>query len=357
MKRASSRASIWSRAVVSLIRIGMLTPATTSDPPSRATARLWLVGVSPSISVRMRTPCPRSTRRTAAATRSRISSGLSSYEVAIASSPSIGPRTLSSVCTISTATRPCPITMMPTMTKIYSPTPGAARRRSHRLSTLGVAVPEQHGVAAGREPAAELLDQHDGAVAAPRAAEGDGEIALPLAQVARQGEIEEVGEPLQELLGLVAREDVLGHRRVGPGAVTELLDEEGIRQEAAVDREVGVARETVLVAEGHERHGHRAGPGAPDQLAERGAEFVNGERARVEDAVGDLPQGPQLLALATDAVGQAAALGRGMRKPRSSSPRMAVLLPEPESPVTTTTRKRPLTTAGGLPPRRDRSAA
>src|SRR5437667_128442 len=312
MKRASSRASIWSRAVVSLIRIGMLTPATTSDPPSRATARLWLVGVSPSISVRMMTPCPRSTRRTAAATRSRISSGLSSYEVAIASSPSIGPRTLSSVCTISTATRPCPITMMPTMTKIYSPTPGAARRRSHRLSTLGVAVPEQHGVAAGREPAAELLDQHDGAVAAPRAAEGDGEIALPLAQVARQGEIEEVGEPLQELLGLVAREDVLGHRMRTP-RLAEAAHEDVVGRLKVEDLELHAALPELAA------HARELGQQAPlaHVDAERDARHVLARALPELDEAGDQRHGQVVDAVEAEVLESAdgGALA-GAREPR-----------------------------------------
>src|SRR5439155_1344898 len=39
----------------------------------------------------------------------------------------------------------------------------------------------------------------------------------------------------------------------------------------------------------------------------------HGERARVENAAGDLAQRPQLLALAPDAVGEHAAQGRGMR--------------------------------------------
>jgi len=65
-------------------------------------------------------------------------------------------------------------------------------------------VADEHAVATLREPAAQLLDQHDRAVAAARAAERDGEIALPLALVERQGESEEVEHAAEELLALLA---------------------------------------------------------------------------------------------------------------------------------------------------------
>ena len=150
----------------------------------------------------------------------------------------------------------------------------------------------------------------------PRAPERDGEIALSLALVAGQGEVEEVRQPLEELLGLVPGEDVLGDRGVRAGPVAQLLDEERVWQEPAVDGEVGVARQAVLVAEGHERDGHAAARDAIDEVAERGTELVHGEPTRVDDAIRDLTQRSQLLALTADAVSQAAALGRGMRPPR-----------------------------------------
>src|SRR5881628_1918811 len=59
MKPARLWAFICPRTVLSLTRIGMLTPATTSAPVSRATARLRLVGVSPSMSVKMIDPAHR----------------------------------------------------------------------------------------------------------------------------------------------------------------------------------------------------------------------------------------------------------------------------------------------------------
>src|SRR5205807_2435878 len=56
--------------------------------------------------------------------------------------------------------------------------------------------------------------------------------------------------------------------------------------------------------------------GALDEIAERAAQLVHRERARVEHAVGDLAERPELLALAPDAVGEDAARGSGMRPAR-----------------------------------------
>src|SRR6266849_10405138 len=312
MKRASDRASISPRAVVSFTRIGMLTPATTSAPVSRATAMLRLVGVSPSMSVTMIAPSPQSTPRTALAMRERISSGPSSYEVATLARPSSGPRTSSSVRTISSARRPCPTTTIPTMGKCLLPRtfPGKQKLPLH------VPVADEDAMAALLEPPPQLLDEHDRAVAAARAAEGDGEVALALALVVGEGEGEQVEQAAEELLALRAAEHPGGHRGIRARLRAQLLDEERVRQEAAVERQVRIARQAVLVAERDQRDGHRARLGTRDEVAQRAAQLVHGERAGVEDAVGELAQRPELLALVADAVRDATAGRRRVRPPR-----------------------------------------
>src|ERR1700745_8931 len=127
------------------------------------------------MSVTMIAPRPRSTRPTAAAIRARMSSGVSLYVVGTLSTPSSGPRTPSSVCTISSASRPCPTTTIPTIdTKFLLPRWGCGKRTRLRPSALGVAVADAQAMAAGLEPSAELLDQYDRAVAPSGAADGDG---------------------------------------------------------------------------------------------------------------------------------------------------------------------------------------
>src|SRR5207245_8075235 len=134
-----------------------------SAPVSRATAMLRLVGVSPSMSVTMIAPSPQSTPRTAHAMRERISSGPSSYEVATLARPSSGPRTSSSVRTISSARRPCPTTTIPTMGKCLLPRTFAGKQG---VLALDVAVADEDAMAALLEPPPQLLDEHDRAVAA-----------------------------------------------------------------------------------------------------------------------------------------------------------------------------------------------
>src|SRR5579871_1310157 len=309
-----------SRAVASFIRIGMLTPATTSTRPGdcRATATLWLVAVSPSMSVRMSTPEPLSTRAIAARMRAAMSSGGSPASVTTASIASTGPSTLSSAWTISAPRRPWPTTTIPTIPAKTLPSPrGGEQAAAARAAALALDVAMAHeDVLPGLlEPAAQLLDQHHRAMAPPRAAERDREVALPLALVARQREQQQGVDAVEELLRVVAPQHPVCDARVEPGTVPQLLDEEGVGEEPAVDHEVGVARQAVLVAEGDQSHRHRARVGTLDEVAQRRAQLVGGEGARVEDAIGDLAQGEQRVALAADAVGDRAALGGGVRAP------------------------------------------
>src|SRR5438132_10975256 len=197
------------------------------------------------------------------------------------------------------------------MTRCLLPRPAAGKQ-----SAVGVAVASEHAVATLREPTAQLLDQHDRAVAAARTAERDGEIALPLALVERQREGEEVEHAGEELLALLAAQHPVGHRRVGPGPGAQLLDEKGVGQEAAVERQIRVGRQPVLVAERDEGDRHRARLGPLDEVAQRAAQLVHGERARVEDPVGDLAEGPDTLALEQDHVGERPGPGARVRPAR-----------------------------------------
>src|SRR5262245_16975558 len=412
MNWASAAASRSRRTLLSLTSIGMFTPATTCAPVSRATITLMLVCVSPSMSVTMRTPWPRSTRRTAARMSSRMSCQPAEGALVTASTPSSGPTTFCRVSTMASLSRPCPTTTRPTIPPILTfgaglaqqrpettrdprlrlgsdgehgwtsvngagvvPRPAEPARQTNRSaepleraklarqrwrhwsraspchvlprrlrrprhgsrtihrtphtrvplrpetksrveSSLQVPVAHEHAMAELREACAQRLDQHNRAVPSARAADGDGEIALPLVLVAGQREAEQREDVLQELDRVGAREDVLGDRRVGAGSRTQLLHEERVRQEAAVEDEVGVGRQPVLVAERHQRDRHRARLGALETRAQRRTQLVHGERAGVDDAVGHAAQGAERLALASDAVGERPALGGGMRAAR-----------------------------------------
>src|SRR5262245_4536969 len=312
MKRASDPRSICCRTLLSLMSIGMLTPATTCAPCSLATDRLRLVWVSPNMSVTMRTPRPRSTRRTAAAIRSRISCGPSIGSLITASRASCLPTTLSRACTIASLRRPCPTTTRPTIEhdpNLRKPTAASLP------SSLEIAMPHEDAMSQRCEPAPELLHQHHRAMATARAADGDRQVALALVLVARQREGEQRQDVCEKLLRVGAFQHVRGHVRIHSGLGTQLLDEERVRQEAAVEHQVGVDREAVLVPERDQGDRQRAGVGRLEELSQRGPQLVHGEHARVDDARRLAAQLAQRFALAPDAVGDRAALRGGMRTP------------------------------------------
>src|SRR5262249_42459406 len=312
MNSASGPRSICCRTLLSLISIGMLTPATTCAPFSLATDRLRLVWVSPSMSVTMRTPRPRSTRRTAAAIRSRISCGPSVGSLITASRASCLPTTLSRACTIASLRRPCPTTTRPTIEhdpNLRKPTAASLP------SSLEVAMSHEDAMSQRREPAPELLHQHHRAMATARAADGDRQVALALALVARQREGEQRQDVREKLLRVGAFQHVRRHVGIHPRLGTQLLDEERVRQETAIERQVGVGRGAVLVPERDQGDRQRGGVRRLEELAQRGPQLVNGERARVDDARRLAAQLAQRLALAPDAVGDRAALRGGMRTP------------------------------------------
>ena len=76
---------------------------------------------------------------------------------------------------------------------------------------------------------------------------------LPSATYAGQQEVEQGQEPLVELVRQLARLDVLDDLRVAAGERPQVLAVVGVRQEADVEHQVGVARRPVLEPEGEDR--------------------------------------------------------------------------------------------------------
>ena len=136
-------------------------------------------------------------------------------------------------------------------------------------------------------------------MAPARAADGDGQVALPLGDELGEKVFEEIAEPGQELLRLGGTEDVFPHLAALARAVAEDVDIERVRQEPGVEDEVGVEGHSVLVAEAHDDdlEGRLA---ALDQTpGEQLLELGDVARGRVEDLVGhvlDRPEPPPLQA-------------------------------------------------------------
>ena len=95
----------------------------------------------------------------------------------------------------------------------------------------------------------EVLGDRDRAVAAAGAADRDHEVGLALGHVLRQQVLQQRQHALVELLQAAVAPDVLDDPRVEPGERAQVGLVVRVGQEAHVEREVGVARRAVLVAE------------------------------------------------------------------------------------------------------------
>ncbi len=160
--------------------------------------------------------------------------------------------------------------------------------------------------------ARELLGHDDAAVLTAGAADPDRQVRLALLLERGEQQREEPVELFEEEAGLGLREHVLAHGLVDARERTQRFDPVRVRQEAAVEHEVDVEREAVLVAE---RHDARLQPDARGVVGEARtqpfAQLVDVDVRRVDDDVGFAPQLLEQLALVRDAV--AHAIGRGER--------------------------------------------
>ena len=97
-----------------------------------------------------------------------------------------------------------------------TPMPGVSQRRAgSRALQLAVEDRDRPEVLLA-EPGRELLGEDDRAVVAARAAEGDRQAGLALADVGRHAQVEEVVEVVEELLGDGLAEDEVADRVVRP---------------------------------------------------------------------------------------------------------------------------------------------
>ena len=165
----------------------------------------------------------------------------------------------------------------------------------------------------GDEAGGELLGRGDRAVLAAGAADRDGHIALALTAVSGRDELEQLGVAVEELLGAGLVEDVRRHLLVQAGVRAQLRDPVRVGQEPHVHDQVGVDRQAVLEAEGHD-----GGPQLGLLLARElgvhlGAQLVHVQAGGVDHQVGVAAQLAQQFALGVDAVDDAAVALEGVR--------------------------------------------
>src|SRR5262249_13796686 len=124
--------------------------------------------------------------------------------------------------------------------------------RSRGMPTrLALEVSMDHGrrEARLRREAPQFLRHDHRAMTPPRAPDGDGEVGLALALVPREQEFQEGLEPRQKSGGVLLLDDEIAHAPVSSIQGAKLLDEMRVGQEAHVEDEIGVHRQTVLEPE------------------------------------------------------------------------------------------------------------
>src|SRR5205809_267559 len=189
------------------------------------------------MSVRIRTPWP-SSFLLIASSRVRLAVETSSSQPkAIASMAGTSPTILFAAATSSSARLPCVTTRSPTM----------------RSFLLDIAMGHARRAAAFGQASCESFRGGDGAVLSSRAADRDGQVALPLPVVAGQEESHELVEAADELPVLLEVLEEAHNLGIATGLRLERLDEKGILDETNVHHDVRLHRDPVLVPEGDDR--------------------------------------------------------------------------------------------------------
>ena len=169
-------------------------------------------------------------------------------------------------------------------TRARGPHPPGPLGESH----VCVDVPVHHADPLGVAPQAggQLLGDRHRAVAPAGAAERDGQVGLPLGHVGGQQLGQQALDVVEERAGHRLAQDVVAHRLVEAGERAQLVDPERVGQEPAVEHEVGVEGQAVLVPERQQRRLHRRGRlVALEQVPHPPAQLVDVERGRVDDDV------------------------------------------------------------------------
>src|ERR1035441_2783627 len=117
-----------------------------------------------------------------------------------------------------------------------------------------VSMCDFHAVSRTAKVFADFLGDHDGAVLAAGAAEGDRQVALALVNVVRQQE-EQIGNSARdEFPRLGKRPNVLGNAGIAACQRPELGDEMRVWQEAYVGHHIGVLGEALPESEADTGH-------------------------------------------------------------------------------------------------------
>ena len=129
-----------------------------------------------------------------------------------------------------------------------------------------------------------------------------------------------VFEPVHEFPRRLVTFHERHHRPIAARTPAQRGHEMRIRQAPDVEDEIGVARQPVLVAEAQQRQHQLRRPAAARQRHEELAQLVDGHVGRVDDFVGELPDGAHARPLVADAFGHRPIVCERVRTPGLAEP-------------------------------------
>ena len=147
------------------------------------------------------------------------------------------------------------------------------------------------------------LDQVDGAMLPPRAADRDGEIATVAAFEFRDARLQEVGDVVDQALDRGAGLEEGLHRRVPAGERLQRRLPVRIGEGPGVEDEIGIAGDARLVGEGLEEDRQPSRAAFLDPAADQFAQRVDAQGGGVDHEVGGVGQRVQQATLGCDGFG------------------------------------------------------
>jgi len=172
------------------------------------------------------------------------------------------------------------------------------------------------GEAAFGERFLDLFAEHDGAVFAAGAADGDGQVAFAFADVMRDEVSEQTFDAAEKFSALGKRADVLLDFGILAGVAAQGGDKVGVGQKANVENEVGVRGNTVFVAEADDGDQHGAVVGIFEALGDEVAKLVDVELGGVDHYVGEFADGLHEGAFVVETFAHRQGFAEGMRAAR-----------------------------------------
>src|SRR6266851_3249881 len=164
--------------------------------------------------------------------------------------------------------------------------PGPLRTKFELLLRT-IAMDHLHPISRLPQVSADVSGNNDRTMLSPSATETNGQVALAFMDVVRQQVNQQIGDALDEFLGLGERADILRHARVASCQRAKLWHKVRVGQEPHVKDEVGILGHAMTKAETHARDQDAfLARLLAETLRNVGPQFMDVELRGVDDEIG-----------------------------------------------------------------------